>query len=521
MMVRTYALLSLLTLILIGNLGCKHPIKPLHYYNVNSLDSLVLREMQKKSIVLFGDAYPNHITYLQAVSSILNYWVDRVAKNPLDANQPRKVILALEHESGVISAIKNYVATGNRSLLFRDILEEQLNRDFRGYFNADNPTVDFYQFIEELHLVKLRIEDFNKRNPGQTISLQIVPASIDPPYTIAEIRTMSQSKFNQLRFLWYSKERTVQSSSWLVRCLKDNPDYKILVVYDARSLGRMFSGLDFSLAHSLDSLVGRESVDVFQSTRFPAKLNAEQNYAIDPTTAIEEFPHDAETEDFLLRKDVIPAYPFPLYMVKSVNTLAPFSELAARFNASKDLTDKVIAKRSFKRALSLLQRSYFSLEPGKNSEIRSLSQDLSRIPRLHAIPKVMFTRLSRLIRQFDAVKDILSIDGVISKQSNSNSTEYMGELLRVLDNLPSKSVPSQDSTPKLILPGEQLAASTTEWARKWKNRKPEILTYMLIQLSWIGTPEDIEEGMKALRFITKQDYQNPSEWSKWWISTYR
>ncbi len=509
-------------LLLFGSIllaGCNRSPQPIACHPGVSLNALLFHEIQKKQIVLLGDPYPGHATYLELVSSFLKYWLGVLKRNPADTSQPRRLILVLEQRPEAIQAMNSYFVDGNQRTLLRVLLNDELRHGSRD-FSSTELSVDFLQFIDELRSVKAAIGALNFQHADSPISFALVGAEPPAPDAVSGAPQENQMTLDQFRTRGHSHDRTVEISERLNRCLTEHPGYKMLLLYGTNFLWRTKSELPFSLVHCLDSLAGWRNVAVFQTSRMAAHRNAQDNYAIDPATAVEEYLHDGTYEDFIVRQDVKPAYPFPLSVLKSVNLLGAYYDLAEQYSRSDDPADRFTARRLMDSTFLLLQRSYLKRDPTMNFALQKAARTLARLRQSDPVPSRVFSVAATLVSQFNPVEDILSMDKTISDASVWNSTDYMTMILRVLDNLPPQSPAPRDLLEIQIPRNIEGTPQPSQWALKWKYRKPEILAYLLVELLSLGTEQEVHEGIKALQFITKQDYQTPDEWRQWWRAKY-
>jgi hypothetical protein len=49
----------------------------------------------------------------------------------------------------------------------------------------------------------------------------------------------------------------------------------------------------------------------------------------------------------------------------------------------------------------------------------------------------------------------------------------------------------------------------------------DLVEYFLVNLLWIGTPEEKARAFAELTTLTGRSYRTPEEWSEWWRGRYR
>lgn len=270
------------------------------------------------------------------------------------------------------------------------------------------------------------------------------------------------------------------------------------------------------MARYLDSLIGRSNISVFESSPNASRLRVARHMAIEPKKAIEEFRHAGEHADFLVRMKPMPRYQFPFFLVKSQNTLRALVDLAERYEASEDTIGKDLSRTMLAKSLELLRRSHVALEPGQSQQIASLQRVVSAATRRAIMTPSLFANVRRLISRFDAAQDVFAIDSVMI--TFAPSIEFYNTITTVLENLP-KSPRSLSDTVSTFLSTQERDTIITNWAPIWRQRKTERLTYMLMQVLWLGTPTEVLNALNALKSITKQEFKTPAEWDAWWRST--
>ena len=488
--------------------------KPQAYHHADSLNAILMKELRAKTVVMLSDLYPGHIMYSQCVASFLNSWLNQLQWNSSDSTIPRKIILALEMGSTREKELNDFLNTGDRYPLLRSLIDEQIKFDSDVY-RSRILSADYLHFCDELRNLKDRIASLNAQNHIQSIALSVVGAEGEPPYTYMDYRSQSRTEFNAKHARWMAAERDRKSSMRVLQVLRETPADKMLVFSGARHLVR-YPTSGCYMARYLDSLIGRSNVSVFESSPNASRLKVAQHMAIEPEQAIEEYRHAGEHADFLVRMKPTPRYQFPFFLVKSQNTLRALVDLAERYEASEDTVGKDLSRTMLAKSLELLRRSHVDLEPGQSQQIALLQRIVSAATRRAIMTPNLFANIRRLISRFDAVQDVFAIDSVMI--TFAPSIEFYNAITTVLENLPQSPRPSSDTASTFLSPQER-DTMITNWAPIWRQRKIERLTYMLMQVLWLGTPTEVSNALNALKSITKQEFKTPEEWDAWWRST--
>lgn len=388
----------------------------------------------------------------------------------------------------------------------RFLIDEQAKFGADAYLTRQL-SVDYLQFCDRLRVIRTRIESLNRQNPSRLISLEILGPESEPPYGYLDVRGKPRQQLIAMKMRWDASIGDRETSSHLARYLSQHVNDKALV-FSGWSHMLRDSKDGYFLARGLDSLLGRPNVSVFQTSRIL------RNPVSGPQ--IEEYRHDRESPDFLVRKPASPAYPFPFFLVKSQNTFRALVDLAEQYSAGHDTLEIDLSRKMLSQALELLRRSHLALDPTRNYEIASLQTVVGAATRKAIMAPQTFTDIRRLIARFDPVRDVLEIDSVMT--TFTPSLDYYNSLTTMLDNLPTGSSSASDTISWGISEYRTADTITATWARTWKQRKPEVRTYMLIQILWLGTPDEVASAMNALKRETGRDFSTPSQWDDWWQS---
>jgi hypothetical protein len=193
-------------------------------------------------------------------------------------------------------------------------------------------------------------------------------------------------------------------------------------------------------------------------------------------------------------------------------------DLAERYDASPDTLDKDLSRRLLSHCLDLLRRSHLALNPAYDIQIASMQTATAAATRRAIMASRTYSDIRRLISRFDPVRDVLEIDSVMT--TFAPSQDYFNTLTTLLDNLSGKASVAQRDADTELSPMNQVDTIKANWVSTWKERKSERHDYMLLQILWLGTPEEVASAMKALRRETGLAFASATEWDHWWQSTH-
>jgi hypothetical protein len=125
-----------------------------------------------------------------------------------------------------------------------------------------------------------------------------------------------------------------------------------------------------------------------------------------------------------------------------------------------------------------------------------------------------FADIRQLIASFDPVQDVFAIDSVMT--TFAPSQDYFNTVTTLIDNLSESTASAPDTINIVVTPIKSVDELTANWSRLWKERKTERHTYMLLQILWLGTPNEVASAMRALKQETGRDFTSVSQWEDWW-----
>jgi len=497
-------------------------------YRIDSLNDFLMDNLRSKRIVMLGDAYHENGYYMRLVTGVLDEWLDRLEKeknNSLSrgAGQkedrplsplPKKLILFVEADSERVDTMKHCMQTGDISnwLMF------QLRGESKWGSMIGGTSVDNFEFFKNLKRIEDRVEKLQKQDPSNSYDFRILGPESIPPYDL--IRTKDSSlwrervrQFQEARSEYFVHQRDERSSATIRKVLDEHPDYKALIFYGTAHLLRGLQnkareggpkGVDtaygYYLASYLDKYFSRDSVSVFFTVHVPGWQKG----------VIREFERTAVSADY--RVFCVPAPPLqcPLGMVNCQNLLRAYNELM-RQNSLGDSEEEQMYSQGYAIRLSnQLRRSYLFSRPEFRpwlDSLRHYAWDTSRI-----VNRKRIEIANRLIKSFDAIQNINSLETWIAKPLK-DSAWYLPMLKMVLANLPPQAMPlGIDQLENLSLNEDTKPMIIT--------RKEELVEYLLVNLLWVGTPDEQNRARTELTAKTGMKLKDEREWSDWWRTKY-
>ncbi|MDP4176019.1 MAG: hypothetical protein Q8933_18720 [Bacteroidota bacterium] len=528
-------------------LSCKaqeqtHPVIS-KTYPIDSLNELLYKSMMEKKVTMIGDGYHAHWYFLQTVTNILNYWLDKIESDPKNTTIPKNLILFLEKSPSEQALLDKAITSGE----IYDYLSYQIESSCK-YGGLGRCSTDNIEFISDIRDIQKRIESLNKKLTSK-ITFKILPADNEAPYSIENGIT----DFIKKKDDWFAFERDKQSSGNIIHELEKNQDCKALVFIGSAHLTRTISDKSFFcettdsqpkysyyMAHYLDEHFGRNLVNVFN----PLFSIGTKSYG-----TIAEYEKSDSLYDYVFQNGLNPINPFPvLYFISSKQTLKILSELHNKYFEYGLNRDSVygpldlMLESAFRTAI---RKSYlFEERPEIKGRFDSLNTYYTKIKDHKEIFNVINNVKEEAIVNFDAVKNIKEIgkwiitpklDQLINKMKLPNYPN----LKSIIYNLPCDTTDevycsnvflSEDliQIPRLRSSGQFSENNFGENRYKLndfeigqiKKRTNDIILYSLINLLWIATPEEKSEAINSLKEMTGLNYNSAKEWTNWWRSKF-
>lgn len=528
-------------------LSCKaqeqtHPVIS-KTYPIDSLNELLYKSILEKKITMIGDGYHSHWYFLQTVTNILNYWLDKIETDPKNTTIPKNLLLFLEKSPSEQALFDKAITSGEIS----DYLSYQIESSCK-YGGLGRCSTDNIEFISDIRDIQKRIESLNKKLTSK-ITFKILPADSEPPYSIEN----GIADFVKKKDDWFAFERDKQSSGNIIHELEKNKDCKALVFIGSAHLTRTISDksifseisaplprYSYYMAHYLDEHFGRNQVNVFN----PFFSIGTKSYG-----TIAEYEKSDSLYDYVFQNGPNPINPFPaLYFISSKQTLKILSELHNKYFEYGLNRDSVygpldlMLESAFRTAI---RKSYlFEERPDIKGRFDSLNIYYTKIKDHKEIFNVINNVKEEAIVNFDAVNNIKEIskwiitpklDQLINKMKLPNYPN----LKSIIYNLPCDTTDevycsnvflSEDliQIPRLRSSGQFSENNFGENRYKLndfeigqiKKRTNDIILYSLINLLWIATPEEKSEAINSLKEMTGLNYNSAKEWTNWWRSKF-
>jgi len=494
----------------------------------DSLNAILMDNLCRKKVVMIGDGYHEHGAFMRLATGLLNRWVDTLEAEQKEgagvgtANGrsavPHRLMLFLEDDSEQLALKLRSIRNGNSALWLAAMLKLETEWGHK----IGGTSVDVVEYASTLNSILDRVAHLNAKGSAHPYDLQIVGPEGVPPYKpfergqtrdTAEIRKR-YLEWGRTKFNWFAHERDRISSRAIRKALTEHPDYKGVIFYGAGHLlrgrqnkagagGREYgidSAYDYYLAHFLDGYFGRDSVAVFMSQ---SGWRAEES-------GITENAHNSEIFDYDIYCPLIPPGPSPLEIMPSRTLLTSFRELVS--NCEKEGNEDGWGIRTYTTRLYLqLKRS--NLNNGKATRplldsVRAHLRDTSA-----AAAARRDVLLDSLIAAFDGISSIDSSQNWLTIRASDSS--FYNEML----NLVIMNIPGADSVHDSPNPIRLPLDTTMDAFVRAHNR--DLVEYFLVNLLWIGTPDEKTRALAKLTVLTGQSYQTAEEWSEWWRGRYR
>jgi YVTN family beta-propeller protein len=495
----------------------------------DSLNAILMENLCLKKVVMIGDGYHEHGTFMRLVTGLLDRWVDT-----LEAEVKEGGSVSFAHKGSVIP---------HKLMLFLESDSEQLAFKLRSIRNGDVATwlarmmkletewghliggtsVDVVEYTATLNRILDRVARLNDNDPGHPYDFQIVgPEGVPPykPFDRGQTRDTSELKkkareFQQTKFNWFAHDRDQLSSGGVRKALTDHPGYKGVVFYGTAHLLRgkqnkadagggaygIDSAYDYYLAHFLDGYFGRDSVAVFYSN-FTRGVEE---------PGIAENRHTDEIADYNVSCVLVPRGPTPVELMPSRTVLKAFRQLVRDCEQESNEHGRMFGRAFAMRLYLHLKRS--NLNDGNSTRplldsIRAHVRDTSA-----AASEKRDVMFDSLIAAYDVIASIDSLQNWLMIRMADSS--FYSEML----NLVIMNIPGADSVHDFRRP-VHLPLDTTLHAFVRAHQR-DLVEYFLVNLLWIGTPGEKSRALAELATLTGQSYRSAEEWSEWWRGRYR
>jgi hypothetical protein len=490
---------------------------------LDQLNNLLLNQLDKKRIVMFGDAWHGHGYYFRRVIDFINYWLDSIEHNLDTLNHTdstfTKLVLFLEIKEIVQNLIYDYIESGDIQPLLINRIESTIN-----YGGWRLLTVDEIEFLYNLREIHRRITILNRQNSEKKIEFQIRGAENYPSYLDkANDLTFMNSEFRFVKFNWFAKERDKLSSGNIITFLENNPDYKALVFYGTAHLLRgerekrdpelRESIKSYYLAQYLDNHFGRNNISIFHT----------YNYFKEKTNYINRIKTEKNFPDFYVYCEPIPYSPFPLTFIKTRNIIKIFHELLKKHSEDNDENDRNYGLSFSKNFLRYIMTSYLYLDPKYKEQFDSLYTIFNTNQDNQAGLKKLILIGNNILNNFDAFENVNKTDKWMILQDFMEDRYFSFQLHNIIKNFPSKYI---NSEPDSVVDLEEIFNENTATIKKSLDQdiiklKPELVEYFMIKLLWIATTEEKQKALKYLKQSTHLYYNTAKEWNTYWRNKIR
>ncbi|MEW5842259.1 MAG: hypothetical protein AB1775_03240 [Bacteroidota bacterium] len=496
--------------------------KIIKHYPIDSLNNSVFESLKSKKIVMLGDAIHGHGYFKRMVINILNGWIDKIENNPDTKTIPHKLFLCLEKDSIAQLLVNKVINNGELNNYLSAQIDEASK--FGGW---EKYSIDNIEFLFNLREIKQRIEELNKKLRNDQLDLRIVGIENLPPFDFSKALQMGGEKYQKELFLWFANERDKKISENMKRFMNANQDYKAILFYGTAHLIRKYvdkSPWAFStkqepifgyfLANYLDGYFGREQVEVYYTDKVHGTIGIN-------TDIIQEFEKSSEYYDYHLLCDVIPDFPFPIYLVNNKQCLESSIELMDKYVKEVKNEDRILFIQQSRFFYDHVKRSYLYFEKSYKDKIDSLAS-YPLESKSHDIKFIYNTtrRISvELKEKFDVVKNIDNMNRWIEMtETFDDAPLYLKMLKTIIYNLPRDTTvevfysnlgKSYNYSPLNELEIEQI-----------KKRIDEIKIYYAVNMMWINTKEENKNTIKYLQRFTCLNFTKAKEWNDWWREKY-
>ncbi|MGA2624950.1 MAG: YncE family protein [Bacteroidota bacterium] len=492
----------------------------------DSLNPILVDNLCRKKVVMIGDGYHEHGTFMRLVTGLLNRWVDTLEAEKKEGARsaglsaiPHKLMLFLEADSEQLALKLRSIRSGDAAPWLASMLK--LETEWGHLIGGTS--VDVVEYTAALNRILDRVARLNAKDSTHPYDFKIMGPEGVPPYKpfdrgqtrdTAEIRK-KRLEWGRTKFNWFAHERDRITSSAVWKALTEHPDYKGVVFYGTAHLmrerqnkadlgGREYgidSAYDYYLAHFLDGYFGRDSVAVFFSHSNPGAEEA----------SIAENAHRGEIFDYNISCTLVPRGPSPLELMPSRTVLAAFRELMRDSEKEGNEHGRMFGRLYAFRLYLQLKRSNLNggimTRPLLDS-IRAHMWDTSAAAA--ARRDVLF---DSLIAVYDGISSIDSLQNWLTRPANDSS--FYNEML----NLVIMNIPGADSVHDFRNP-VHLPLDTTMQAFVRAHHR-DLVEYFLVNLLWIGTPDEKARALISLTMLTGQSYRTAEEWSEWWRGRYQ
>jgi hypothetical protein len=499
-----------------------------NYFRPDSLNDLLIDNLRTKKIIMLGDAEHGNGYYMRLVTGFLDQWLDQLEreKTPLSSQRetqkrdqplhplPKKLILFIETDSEEADTIRHYLQTGNILNWLMDAIHLETKwGGLRGGISMDQ-----VEFFSNLKRIEERVRELNTQDVSHPYDFRIMGAEGAPPIDLTKTKdaTLWKERYQQAQkeaFEYFVSQRDEISSSNIRKALDTNSDYKALIFYGTGHLLRgrqnkakigyiegVNTAYGYCMASYLDQYYSRDSVSIFFTINYPGG-----------SSGIAELERGALSSDYSVDCSPIPPVQCSLEIINCQTALRARFELMKKYDLGSSDEEQAYAYIYTRDLIYQLKRSYLNSRPDVRPWLDSLLRYALHTSREGNKRKVEIA--DKLIKGFDAIQNINLLDEWIAIQLNDES-QYLPRLRMVLTNMPSQG---PNILQYRLLDNSNLDQDSKSTILK---QKEDLINYFLVNLLWIGKPDEKNRARKELISRTGLKLRTEEEWSNWWRTKY-
>lgn len=204
------------------------------------ISDFILDKMVNNRIVMIGESKHGQYLYMKTISDILNLWITTI-ENEGTRNIPTKLCLVLEMDSTYSKHLNKFIHTGN----YRDMLDLRL-------FTTTEITMGNILFYNDLRNISKRVNEYNEKRSDNSVQLEIIG-----PEKNWDLTNWSFKEAND----YFIYQRDINIKNNIDAYVDSHPNHRILIYYGNAHLTsdkvmksvRGVSGESYYLGHYLQS----------------------------------------------------------------------------------------------------------------------------------------------------------------------------------------------------------------------------------------------------------------------------
>jgi hypothetical protein len=456
----------------------------------------LLTQLATHRAVLLGDSGHGMALYMQTVISFLTYWLDEVEKDKGKSGDiPRNIYLMIERDSADIQNMRKYWESNDINDLYGD----------GGFFTYQVTTASL-EYYFDLRAFSKRVSSHNAiADSAHRVGFDIVG-----PEMVIDLDNWSLAK----RDSYFIYKRDEYSSDQILKLLSQHPDWKAFLYFGNAHINKKralkttdsLSDSGYFLAHYLTDgledygglyVVGQSTISGL-SQRAPIWGEPFYSYGAD----VEQINCPSVTEELrLARIDGLIALRAG-WPQETMVSQVPSANLVRAIGSKLDKWTS--SGNQFYR--SNLNGAIAYLQTVSGSEIDTLAVRTQETF-IASVPK--WKQWCSQVR-LDVVSDIehgTVVDRLIGYMAQSSgrwTNWYENEIAGILGREPEFDTSSTSA---------ERAAVYTEILQK--EYRPIMIDH-LVNLLWVGTPEECAKALVILKRETGQNLETAKEWMVWY-----